>query len=535
MSLTEILLRALSLWPDEPAVLCGPETLTYRDVADRVGRLAAVLASLGIEKGDRVAVLHRNCHRMLEAYFAAVHAGAILVPMNHRLTAADLAYILDDTSCRVMIADDGWSDLAAEAITNSYTPCTPIWSGMGGRAERAVEGPDYESLLEEVGEQQLSDATSSEDDPANVYYTSGTTGHQKGVVLTHRNISSHALATIAELGLTDGDTWAHVAPMFHLADAWATWAITWVGGRHVMVGAFDPAAVFQSLTEHEVTVTNLVPTMLNDLVDHPDSRDVELPAFRLVMSGGAPISPQLVRRIIDTFRCEYVQTYGLTETSPYLTFSSLTKKLRRLPPDEQIRYRSMTGRTALGVRLRLVDDEGNDVPADGRTVGEIVARGDRITPGYWRLPDATAEAFRDGWFHTGDLATVDCEGYFNIVDRKKDVILTGGELVYSTEVENTLYDHPAVFEAAVIGVADDRLGESVVAFVVLRSDVSRGADELSQHCRDRLAHYKCPRTVGIVEALPKTGSGKISKKALRARCARERSARGKTKTLKTKN
>ena len=227
--------------------------------------------------------------------------------------------------------------------------------------------------------------------------------------------------------------------MFHLADAWATWAITWVGGRHVMVGAFDPAAVFKTMAERKVTVTNLVPTMLNDLVNHPDSRDIRVTAFRLVMSGGAPISPQLVQRVIDTFRCEYVQTYGLTETSPYLTFSLLNEHLRHLPPDDQMRYRSMTGRPALGVELRLVDEEGNDVPADGCTVGEIIARGDRITPGYWRLPDATAEAFRDGWFHTGDLATVEGEGYFNIVDRKKEVILTGGELVYSTEVENALW------------------------------------------------------------------------------------------------
>ena len=524
MTLSEILPRAATLWPNQAAVMCGSHEFTYREVSDRVGRLAAALLQLGVKKGDRVAVLHRNCHRMLEAYFAAVHAGAILVPMNHRLTAGDLAYILDDTSCRVMIADDGWSDLAAKAITTAHTTCTPIWSGMGGRIAPAVDGPDYESLLEEVGEQRLPDATSGEDDPANVYYTSGTTGHQKGVVLTHRNISSHALATVAELALTDGDTWGHVAPMFHLADAWATWAITWVGGRHVMVGAFDPAAVFQTLAECEVTVTNLVPTMLNDLVNHPASGDVRLPAFRLVMSGGAPISPQLVQRVIDTFRCEYVQTYGLTETSPYLTFSLLKEHLRHLPPDDQMRYRSMTGRPALGVELRLVDEKGNDVPADGCTVGEIIARGDRITPGYWRLPDATAEAFRDGWFHTGDLATVEGEGYFNIVDRKKDVILTGGELVYSTEVENILYDHPAVFEAAVIGVADDRLGESVAAFVVLRIGVSCGADDLARHCRDRLAHYKCPRTVGIIEALPKTGSGKISKRTLRERASRKASS-----------
>ena len=259
-----------------------------------------------------------------------------------------------------------------------------------------------------------------------------------------------------------------------------------------MVGAFDPAAVFQTFAECEVTVTNLVPTMLNDLVNHEDSQGVRLPAFRLVMSGGAPISPPLVRRVIDTFRCEYVQTYGLTETSPYLTFSLLKEHLRRLPPEDQIRYRSMTGRPAHGVQLRLVDEEGNDVPADGRSVGEIVARGDRITPGYWRLPDATAEAFRDGWFHTGDLATVEGEGYFNIVDRKKDVILTGGELVYSTEVENALYDHPAVFEAAVEANRDTRdnhedrkakaeCGQRKVAYLTEEPRIDNG---LRHHHRD---------------------------------------------------
>jgi acyl-CoA synthetase (AMP-forming)/AMP-acid ligase II len=311
--------------------------------------------------------------------------------------------------------------------------------------------------------------------------------------------------------------------MFHLADAWATWAISMVGGRHVMVGAFEPGVVLQAFADLKVTVTNLIPTMLNDLVNHPDAAGTRLPSFRLVMSGGAPISPQLVRRVVETFRCEYVQTYGLTETSPYLSYSLLKDHLRRLPEDEQMRYRSKTGRPALGVSLRVIDEGGRDVPSDGRAVGEIIARGDRITPGYWQRPDLTAEAFCDGWFLTGDLATIDAEGYIDIVDRKKDVILTGGELVYSTEVENALYDHPAVLEAAVVGAPDERLGEIVAAFVVLRPGASAGADEIVDHCRERLAHYKCPRAVRFIDALPRTGSGKISKKDLRARCACERS------------
>jgi acyl-CoA synthetase (AMP-forming)/AMP-acid ligase II len=505
------------LWPDQTAVVCGSHTLTYREVADRVGRLTRVLQGLGVEPGDRIAILHRNCHRMLEASYATAHAGAAIVPLNHRLTSADLAYILDDTTARVLIADDTWSELAVASTEMARGQIKLVWSRGEGCCGPTGEADDYEALIAGVANGRLTDGCSDENDPAAIYYTSGTTGHQKGVVLTHRNNTSHALATIAELGLTDSDVWAHVAPMFHLADAWATWAISLVGGRHVMVGTFDPGAVLREFLRREVTVTNLVPTMLNDLVNHPGADSVRLPSFRLVMSGGAPISPQLVRRVIETFRCEYVQTYGLTETSPYLTFSLLNEKLRRLPPEEQLRYRSKTGRPALGVTLRVVDESGNDIPADGTAVGEIIARGDRITAGYWQRPDLTADAFSDGWLLTGDLATVDAEGYLDIVDRKKDVILTGGELVYSTEVENVLYDHPVVLEAAVVGAADGRLGESVTAFVVPRPDASIAADEIIDHCRERLAHYKCPRRIEVIDALPRTGSGKISKRTLRER------------------
>ena len=519
MLLTDILPRAMSLWPDDEAVVCGSDVFTYRDVADRVGRLARALVGLGVAQGDRVAVLHRNCHRMLEVSFAVVHVGAVLVPLNHRLTASDLAYILDDTSAGVLIADDGWVDLVKEAAVAARETPTIVWSRTGFSPDESETDLDYETVIASAESTTLPDGCSGEHDPAAIYYTSGATGHQKGVVLTHRNNASHALATIAELGLSDRDTWAHLAPMFHLADAWATWAISMVGGRHVMVGAFDPGAVLRELVHRRVTVTNLIPTMLNDLVNHPSVAGVSLPAFRLVMSGGAPISPQLVRRVVEAFRCEYVQTYGLTETSPYLTFSLLKEKLTHLRDDEQMLYRSKTGRPALGVTLRVVDGDGRSVPADGCAVGEIIARGDRITPGYWRRPDLTAEAFRDGWFLTGDLATVDAEGYLDIVDRKKDVILTGGELVYSTEVENALYDHPAVLETAVVGAADERLGETVTAFIVLRPGFSVAADEIIEHCRERLAHYKCPRSVELLQALPRTGSGKISKKALRARCS----------------
>lgn len=515
MALSEILLRAVAESGDRTAVVCDDHELTYAELGDRVARLAAAFGEFGIERCKRVAVLHRNCHRMHETYFAAVHAGAALVPLNYRLSPADLANILEDTESRVLIADDGWAELAREALERTRHEITLIWSRKDGNVAVGEGDADYEELIAAQPSADLGDAGSKEDDPANIYYTSGATGHHKGVVLTHRNIASHAEGTIAELELCNADVWAHVAPMFHLADAWATWAITQVGGRHVMVGRFDPRAVLDTMAETRVTVTNLVPTMLNDLVNTDGADAVDLSSLRLLMSGGAPIAPELVRRIVATFGCEYVQTYGLTETSPYLTFSLLKPHLRKLPEDEQMRYRSMTGRAVEGVRLRVVDDSGNEVPADGRSVGEILARGERITPGYWRNAEATADAFTDGWFHTGDLATIDAEGYLNIVDRKKDVILTGGELVYSTEVENALYEHHEILEAAVVGTPDERLGEIVTAVVVRRPGCEPSDDGIVEHCRERIARFKVPRLVRFVEALPRTGSGKIAKKAIR--------------------
>lgn len=515
MKLTEILPRAANAYPNKLAIVCGDVRLSYRGVRDRVAKLCSGLLGMGLGPGERVALLHRNCHRVLEAYFAAVHAGGVLVPLNYRLTARDLAYILDETESGFLIADTGWASLALGALGLTRSKPKLIWSVCGDDDTSQYGEAEYENFLKVADAHMPVDTDAREDDPVNIYYTSGTTGHQKGVVLTHRNIYSHGLGTVADLKLSDNDVWAHLAPMFHLADAWAIWAMTWVGARHVMMGKFDPGSVIRELVEESVTATNLIPTMLNDLVNHPDASNREYKALRLMMSGGAPIAPSLVRRVIETFGCEYVQTYGLTETSPYLTFSLLKDHLQRLSPEEQMRYRAKTGRAALGVTLRVVDDAGHDIPADEKAVGEIVARGDRITPGYWKLSEATAEAFRGGWFHTGDLATIDTEGYLNIVDRKKDAILTGGELVYSTEVENVLYEHGDVLEAAVVGVPDERWGEAIKAVVVLKEGRRATAEELMAHCRERLARYKCPRSVDFVAALPRTGSGKISKKEIR--------------------
>ena len=350
---------------------------------------------------------------------------------------------------------------------------------------------------------------------AQIYYTSGTTGRPKGVMLNHGNVASHALGTIAELHLTDSDVWIHVAPMFHLADAWATWAVTWVGGTHVMVPHFEAKPVLEAIEREKVTLTNMIPTMLNLLINEPDVDRYDYSSLRVLLSGGAPIAPDVVKRIIETFKCDYIQTYGMTETCPYLTMSILKDHLKKLPYEDQLHYKSKTGREFIGVDLKVVREDGTEVSPDDQEVGEIIVRGDIVTRGYWKLPQESQEAIRNGWLYTGDMAVMDREGYVNIVDRKKDVILTGGENVYSTEIEYAIYKHPAVLEAAVVGVPDEKWGEAVKAVVVLRADQTATEQELIDFCRGNLAGYKCPKSVDFVNTLPKTGSGKIHKRRIR--------------------
>jgi acyl-CoA synthetase (AMP-forming)/AMP-acid ligase II len=350
-------------------------------------------------------------------------------------------------------------------------------------------------------------------DPAQIYYTSGTTGDPKGVVLTHENVCFHAAMARDALSLAAADTFGHIAPLFHLADAWATFSVTLAGGRHRLVESFRPEPALEALSSG-ITITNLVPTMLGDLVRHPAVRRA-YPSLRLILSGGAPIAPALVKQIQETFGCDYAQTYGLTETSPFLTMSILPPHLRASPADIQHGYRCKTGRPLPGVEVRVVDANGSQVPPDSRTVGEIVARGPSVTPGYWRDPRATEKAFRDGWLLTGDLAVMDEEGFINIVDRKKDVILTGGETVFSTEVEKVMAAHPAVQEVAVFGVPHDRWGEAVVAAVVRQPAVQVSEGELLRHAEDYLGGHQVPKVLVFRQSLPRTGSGKIAKRLLR--------------------
>ncbi len=355
----------------------------------------------------------------------------------------------------------------------------------------------------------------SEDSMAQLYYTSGTTGKPKGVVLTHRNNHAHTLGTIEELNLTYKDNWLHVSPMFHLADAWAVWAITKAGGTHVIVPEFSPEIVLQIIESENVTLSNFIPTLLNFLINYRDVSKFNYKSLRLIMSGGASIAPEVVRKTIEIFKCNYIQTYGMTETSPFLTMSILKPHLINLPFEKRFKYMITTGRAFADIKLKIINKKGQAVCKDDKEVGEILVKGETITPEYWKLPEETSKRIKDGWLYTGDLARVNSDNYLTIVDRKDDMIITGGENVYSIEVENILYSHPDILEAAVIGLPDDIWGEKIVAAVVLKQEKKKNSEKISNYCKDNLADFKIPKRVVFIDELPKTGSNKISKQKLR--------------------
>jgi fatty-acyl-CoA synthase len=506
--------KALDLYPSKIAVIDGGRSFTYAQTGERVAALARFFQAQAVAPEDRISILEVNSHAFLETYYAAAGIGAVLNPLNYRLASREIAYILRDAGSRWLIANRRFG-AQVQGLFEEDTPLEGIvWIGGTAAVPAQIACHEYEAAID-THKGRFEPVPTRENSIAHLYYTSGTTGRPKGVMLTHKNVCLHALGTIAELKLADSDIWGHIAPMFHLADAWATFAFTWVGARHVMVAQFEPEAVMATIEAQRITLSNLIPTMLNLMIKHPRVGEFDFSSLRVILSGGAPIAPQVVRSIMESFGCDYIQTYGMTETSPYLTFSVLKQHLRDLSPEEQLKFKSKTGRPFMGVDLKVVDENANPVKADGQQVGEIWVRGDTVTPGYWNLPDETERAFTDGWLRTGDLAVVDAEGYVNIVDRKKDMIVTGGENVYSTEVENVLYMHPGVLEAAVFGIPDETWGEAVTAAVVLKENEAATEEEIIGFCKKYQAAYKAPKRIVFLDELPKTGSGKITKKVLR--------------------
>jgi acyl-CoA synthetase (AMP-forming)/AMP-acid ligase II len=514
MGLFDILLDTTKKFPEKEAVVCNGKKFSYSELKKRVDRLSAGLRSLGIRKNDKVAIIHRNCHRYLETYFAAAKIGAVLVPVNYRLTCKEFIFILNDSQAKWMVCQPDLVE-CLEGKKNEIPSLQGIISSGDAPEKSGRDAHPYESLIKGASPAEGPSVGIEDRDIAQIYYTSGTTGKPKGVILTHRNNAAHTAGIIRELHLSDKDRWLHVSPMFHLADAWAVWAMTKVGGTHVMVPGFNEQHILETMAQQNVTLSNFIPTMLNLLVNFPGVTDYDLPSLRLIMSGGAPIAKEVVKKILDVFGCDYIQTYGLTETSPFLTLSILPEEMNSLPVEKKLLIMVTTGRPFETVQLKVVKENGEEVNPDGKDVGEIIAKGESITPGYWERPTETAERIVDGWLHTRDLAVKNKEGYITIVDRMDDVINTGGENVYSVEVEDTLYAHPGILEAAVVGIPDPVWGERVTAVIVPQEGEVLDTQEIMQFCKQRMAAFKAPKQVILAQELPKTGSAKICKYHLR--------------------
>ncbi|MGK5169104.1 long-chain-fatty-acid--CoA ligase [Geodermatophilus sp. CPCC 205761] len=497
MTMADQLARWARKTPETVALRFDGTGRTYAELDERVTRLARALADRGVSAGDRVAVLALNATEVWETYLAGVRLGAVVVPVNFRLVADEVAYVLTDSGTTAMVVDAAMAELAAKAREQA----------PGVRTVLTI-GADYEAALAAAGAEPL-DVDVDEDAGAFIMYTSGTTGRPKGAVLTHRNLLLHAFSQVAHLGTGPADRVAVPgAPLFHIAGLAGGLPPLLLGGTHVVLrsGGFDPVATLDLIERERVSSIFLVPAMWAAVCAVPGIADRDLSSLRRISWGAAPASTTLLRTMIDTFpQAEVVTAFGQTECSP------VTCLLRG---EDSVRKIGSVGTPMLNVEIRVVDEAMRDVPQGG--VGEIVYRGPLVMKEYWGKPEATAEAFAGGWFHSGDLVRQDEEGYVYVVDRKKDMIITGGENVYCAEVEDVLAGHPKVGEVALIGVPDTRFGEAPLAVVAPRDPADPPTPaELTAWCRERLAHYKNPREYSIVAALPRNPSGKVLKTRLR--------------------
>ncbi len=507
-------LHAARVYGRKEGVVCGDHRFSYLEFSQRTDRLSSALLNLGIRKSDRVAYLSFNCHRLLEAYFGVPQIEAILLPLNIRLSHEELAYILNDAAPRVLFFDPEFTPLV-EALRPNSGSVEHFISLRDSKPQWAYPRL-YDELIAGAEPAAIDCRQIDENAVAELFYTSGTTAYPKGVMLTHRNLYLHAFYVAARVGFTDRDVHIYTVPLFHVNSWGAPHYVTLSGGRHVMVKRFDPVRVMELVQRERVTQLQVVATMMVAILNHPDFEKYDLSSVREVMMGGAPTNKALVQEIERRMPgCIAFGGYGLTETSPVLTLAQVKSHLASEPEESNLRRKVTAGYQLAGVEVRVVDLKGCDVKWDGKEVGEVVVRSDVVMEGYWKQPDATAQAIRDGWFHTGDLATIDEEGYILIVDRAKDMILSGGENIASAEIERILYLHPAVMECAVIAVPDEKWGEVPKALVALKPGERASQADIVEHCRKHLAGFKVPRSVEFLEALPKGGTGKILKKVLR--------------------
>lgn len=505
--------RGIGQWVTKRAFLNGQRTalvqgdtsFTYSDFDRRTNQVASSLLRLGVRKGDRVAILLVNSVEFLEVLLGCAKIGAITIPINVRLAGPEIGYILADSGADVFVFHAPLAAAAVSALTEPGVRVRHTLRAGGAPADGEIP---YTDLLSDGAPAPL-DSDVEGRDPAFIMYTSGTTGRPKGAILTHDNLLWNAINVLgAEQGLTGSDVTVAVAPMFHIGGLGVhTLPLLYVGGTSVILPSFDPVGTLKAMAESRATVQFMVPAMWSALTQVPDFDSYDLSALRLAMGGGAPM-PLTVIDFMHQRGVPFTEGFGMTETAPMVSVLDAANITTRA---------GSIGRVAMHVDARIVDADDRDVPAD--TVGELLVRGPNVFVGYWMKPATTAEAFRGGWFHTGDLGRIDVDGYITLVDRKKDMIISGGENVYPIEVEQVLFRHPGVLDAAVVGGPDDKWGERVVAVVMAdpAAEQEPGADELIAWCRERLAHFKCPREVHLLAELPRNATGKLLKTELRKR------------------
>ena len=507
----DFLRRARKLHPDREAVVDGALRFSYRQFGDRIDRASTALVRLGIEAGDRVATIAPNVHAHLEQFYAVPQIGAVLVPMNYRLTADDFVYLAQHSGSKVMMATQDYLD-AIDSV-RAQMPGVQHFIALDGKKAGWL---DYEALLAD-GDGSFTKAALLETDLITINYTSGTTSRPKGVMITHRNAWMNSVGVLAHWNLTPAHRYLWTLPMFH-ANGWTfTWTITAIGATHVCLPKVEAGLIYQAINDEHITHLCAAPTVLIAIANGPAAERSKLRRGVKVFTAGAPPAPATIERMEGELGWEITQVYGLTETAPFIAICEPLPAHQQLSSGDSATQKARQGVELItSGELRVVDEQMRDVPHDGTTLGEIVAKGNVVMKGYYNDPEATATAFAGGYFHSGDAAVVHPDGYVEIRDRFKDVIISGGENISSIEVESALLRHPAVLEVAVVGVPHPKWGESPSAFIVLRSGASATEFEMRQFARDNMAHFKVPTAFMFVGELPKTATGKIQKFVLRA-------------------
>ncbi len=506
------LYRGVDLYGKKVGIVSGCSRYTYAEFGERCERLAAGLLSEGMRRGDRIAYLSLNNNQLLEGYFGLPLMHGTVMPLNVRLTPAELIGILNHAEARMLFYESDFAPLVA--ALRKACPRIERFVAIDGAAPQGDLG--YEELLSRDRIPRPDLYSFDEREIAELFYTSGSTGTPKGVMLSHRTLYMHALYVAICFSKDDNAVELHTIPLFH-ANGWGRpQTAPMTGVKQVMVRRFDPVQVLGLIESERATTMSLVPTMANALLNCPELSRFDVSSMQVIHLGGAAASPEIVARLEQAFHCEALGGYGLTETSPVATSARVKGTVHFASEEERVRYAAMAGWPLPGCEIRVVDGQMNDVPRDMETVGEVVIRGDLVMDGYFKEPEATRAAMSGGWLHTGDMGVWDEENYIHIVDRKKDIIISGGENISSIEVEKVIASHPAVFECAVVAAPDPKWGEVPVAFVALRPGQQLTQDQLTAYLKERLGKFKLPRSVEFVEGpLPKTGTGKILKRELR--------------------